>query len=66
MKHFDSQMDASNADESTPVARMNRLIERAAKYDLDLEPRDFTLEADGSLTIDGMDAVEWVDAMTMD
>lgn len=47
------------------MSKMQRLIDKAARYEIPLLPSDFGDE-DGVLTIDGMEAAEWVDAMTMD
>jgi hypothetical protein len=40
-------------------------IATAQRAGIDLQPGDFRV-IDGELTIDGMDAGEWLDAMTMD
>ena len=50
---------ASIADE------MDAVIASAAEHDIELTDANFTI-TDGELFIDGMDPVEWLDAMTMD
>lgn len=51
--------------ESSVKARITRVIERAARHDIQLSVQDFIVE-DGLPTIDGMDPGEWLDALTMD
>jgi len=41
------------------------LIERAARSGIELKVSDFRV-VDGGLTLDGVPADQWVDAMTMD
>lgn len=40
-------------------------IDYAAKFDIPLSPEDFTV-IDGGVYLDGMDPIEWVDAMVME
>lgn len=42
------------------------VMDDAATRGIILTPADFTFDAGGSPLIDGMDANEWLDAMTMD
>lgn len=44
---------------------MNAIIAKAALHGIELTPADFIDYGDGP-TLDGMDADEWLEAMTMD
>jgi len=47
------------------VNEANEHIARAAKYEIELELKDFTV-MDGEIYLDGMDPKEWIDAMVED
>ena len=47
-------------------SQLNSFIRVAAAMDVELTRADFRQTADGYLTIDGMPAAQWLDAMTMD
>jgi hypothetical protein len=52
-------------DKKALIAEAQKHIDAAAKHDIKLELKDFTVH-DGDLYLDGMDPKEWIDAMTMD
>lgn len=50
---------------TSPEDLMNAIIAKAALHGIELTPADFIDYGDGP-TLDGMDAAEWLEAMTMD
>lgn len=52
--------------DATLVNIMNGIIAKAKKADINLTPGDFQIINGDELIIDGMDADEWLDAMTDD
>lgn len=60
----DAVMEAADPDGSLRAKR-DAITARLAVFGINLKPEDFTMYK-GDLTLDGMDADEWADAMTTD
>lgn len=49
----------------TDLSTREEIIAKAAESGITLTPEDFRESAEYGLTLDGMPAAEWLDAMTM-